>query len=176
MLSSRWQVLNSSLRASHITGQRSVLTPLCWPYEELSSGACDKSGALHDQDYEEILCRRQQGTTCMQYAHCAKAIFTGECSKYSPVCLHADNTLDADSSVGLTSGYGGDTYDAAWVQDPDVGVVIECNKVCLLLRSCTSCEVPWAGLCDSLKLPSAAGRQSRNVLWAVPHASVFVRL
>ncbi|CAK0785312.1 hypothetical protein CVIRNUC_008519 [Coccomyxa viridis] len=40
----------------------------------------------------------------------------------------ADNMLDADSAVGLTSGYGGDTYDAAWVQDPDVGVVIECNK------------------------------------------------
>ena len=66
----------------------------------------------------------------------------------SPVCLHADNTLDADSSVGLTSGYGGDTYDAAWVQDPDVGVVIECNKVCIPLKRRTSFAVPCAALCD----------------------------
>ena len=77
----------------------------------------------------------------MQYAHRAKATITGEFGKYSPACLHADNMLDADSSVGLTSGYGGDTYDAVWVQDPDVGVVIECNKVCLLLRHSTGCEV-----------------------------------
>ena len=87
----------------------------------------------------------------------------GKIGIYIPVCLHADNMLDADSSVGLTSGYGGDTYDAAWVQDPDVGVVIECNKVCLLLRRCTRCEVSWAALCYLLMLPSAADRQLRGV-------------
>ena len=67
----------------------------------------------------------------------------------SSACLHADNVLDADSSVGLTSGYGGNSYDAAWVQDPDVGLVIECNKVCLPQSPpCTSCESRCVAKCE----------------------------
>ena len=62
-----------------------------------------------------------------------QATIKGRLAMLSSACLHADNMLDADSSVGLTSGYGGNSYDAAWVQDPDVGFVIECNKVGLPL-------------------------------------------
>lgn len=41
----------------------------------------------------------------------------------------ADNNLGADDTIALTSGYGGTGYNATWVQDPDVGVVVECTKV-----------------------------------------------
>ena len=127
---------------------------------------------MHEQDYEEALGLYQQNSLACNMPIVPKPYSEAILAYIAPACLHADNVLDADSSVGLTSGYGGDTYDAAWVQDPDVGTVIECNKVCLLLRRCTHDEVPLAALCDSPMLPFAAGYQSRIMFWAVRHASV----
>jgi len=57
----------------------------------------------------------------------------------------ADNTLDADPDIGLTSGYGGKAYNTVWTQDPDVGVVVECSKVLLTFTACG-----YEGHCSSL--------------------------
>lgn len=52
---------------------------------------------------------------------------TGEIYRWE--YLRADNLLDADPTVGLTSGYGGRAFNAEWEQDIDVGIVFACNKV-----------------------------------------------
>ena len=41
----------------------------------------------------------------------------------------ADNNLSADATIALTSGYGGKGFNTQWVEDNDVGVVVECTKV-----------------------------------------------
>lgn len=65
-------------------------------------------------------------------------VHTAEVYRWEHVC--ADNLLDADPTVGLTSGYGGHAFNAEWEQDIDVGVVIACNKVppqfCTALPAC----------------------------------------
>jgi len=65
----------------------------------------------------------------------------------------ADNTLDADPDIGLTSGYGGKAYNTVWTQDPDVGVVVECSKVLLTSLHCSSLTCPV--LCDTTKVQMA---------------------
>ena len=120
----------------------------------------------HVRLYEQILSR------AFLHAQGAQALCRGKNEMLSPACLHADNILDADSSVGLTSGYGGDSYDAAWVHDPDVGVVIECNKVSLWFTCCTSCGMPCTALCNLLILPASADcqlRYSKRVLLCLMH-------
>ena len=50
--------------------------------------------------------------------------------------MAADQTLSADATIALTSGYSGKDFNTQWVQDPDVGVVVECTKVPLILLHC----------------------------------------
>lgn len=60
--------------------------------------------------------------------------------------------MNADATIALTSGYEGRGINTAWVQDPDVGVVVECTKVTLMLlhriwhdmQSFSLCE--WQGI------------------------------
>ena len=53
----------------------------------------------------------------------------------------ADNNLSADATIALTSGYGGRGYNTTWMQDPDVGIVVECAKVTSLPCTQFSCDV-----------------------------------
>lgn len=66
----------------------------------------------------------------------AAHIYEGQMLRLAGHACCADNTLKADSTVGLTSGYGGEAVNISWAHDPDVGVVVECNKV----YSCTTCN------------------------------------
>ena len=63
--------------------------------------------------------------------------------------MTADHNLSADATIALTSGYGGRGFNTQWVQDPDVGVVVECTKVPLI--PCTESSVTctlllWHGM------------------------------
>ena len=57
--------------------------------------------------------------------------------------MAADHNLSADPTIALTSGYGGTGYNTQWVQDPDVGVVVECTKVPPILLHCI---LLWHGM------------------------------
>ena len=56
------------------------------------------------------------------------------CAASEALCGTADNNLGADATIALTSGYGGTGHNTQWVQDPDVGIVVECSKVLILLH------------------------------------------